>query len=363
MAEELLSQDEIDALLHGVDDGEIETETDIPPEDDDAHRYDFASQDRIVRGRLPTLEMINERFARNFRTSLFNMLRRSADINVSGIQMFKFAEFAHSLFVPTSLNIIKIPPMRGRSLFVLDPKLVHSVVDDFFGGTGRFQTKIEGRDFTPTEQRVVQKLLGIAFKDLETAWKPVLDVRFEYIESEVNPQFANIVSPSEVVVVTTFNVDLECGGGDFYICLPYAMLEPIRGLLDSGVQGGRGERDERWEKAMQDEILGASVEISAQLAQLELNVGQVADLRVGDILPIEVPDELEVSAEGMPVFTGTLGVHKDRYAIKVSDWYVPPESKGMAELMVLEHHPSDDQSEQPKTDDLPYPALTQELAS
>ena len=356
MTEDLLSQDEIDALLHGVDDGAIETESDVPPEADEAFEYDFASQDRIVRGRLPTLEMINERFARSFRTSLFNMLRRSPDITVSGIQMFKFSEFAHSLFVPTSLNIVKIPPMRGKSLFVLDPKLVFSIVDDFFGGNGRFKTKIEGREFTPTENRVVQMLLDIAFKDLEVAWKPVLDVRFDYLESEVNPAFANIVSPSEVVVVTTFNIDLECGGGDFYICLPYSMLEPIRGLLDAGVQGGRGDRDERWEKAMQEEIMGASVEISTQLAQIELNVGQVAGLRVGDILPIEVPEELEVCAEGMPLFRGTLGVHKDHYAVKVSEWFERRKAQGLTDLMVIE------QTDEPVPEETPIPALTQESA-
>ncbi len=356
MTEDLLSQDEIDALLHGVDDGAIETESDVPPEVEGALTYDFASQDRIVRGRLPTLEMINERFARSFRTSLFNMLRRSPDITVSGIQMFKFSEFVHSLFVPTSLNVVRIPPMRGKSLFVLDPKLVFSVVDDFFGGNGRFQTKVEGREFTPTESRVVQMLLEIAFHDLQVAWQPVLDVRFDFLESEVNPAFANIVSPSEVVVVTTFNIDLECGGGDFYICLPYSMLEPIRGLLDAGMQGRRGDRDERWEKAMQEEIMSACVEISTQLAQVELNVGQVADLRVGDILPIEVPEELEVCAEGMPLFKGTLGVHKERYAVKVSEWFERPQPQGLTDLMVLEP------VAEPEPEEKPIPALTQETA-
>ncbi|BAN69610.1 flagellar motor switch protein FliM [endosymbiont of unidentified scaly snail isolate Monju] len=326
MADELLSQDEIDALLHGVDDGAVETETDVPVDADGARAYDFASQDRIVRGRLPTLEMINERFARYFRTSLFNMLRRSSDIAVSGVQMLKFGEFVHSLFVPTSLNMVKIAPLRGKSLFVLDPKLVFSTVDSFFGGTGRFHTKIEGRDFTPTELRVVQMLLEIAFEDLKKAWEPVLDVRFEYQGSEVNPQFANIVSPSEVVVVTTFNVDLESGGGDFYICLPYSMLEPIRELLDAGVQSDRGEKDERWEKAMREEILDASIEINSELAEVELSVRELSELQVGDIIPIDIPETVEVRAEGLPLFRGVLGVHKDHYAIKVQEWIERPRS-------------------------------------
>jgi flagellar motor switch protein FliM len=331
---DLLSQDEIDALLHGVDSGDVETNSDETLDPDLVRDYDFASQDRIVRGRLPTLEMINERFARYFRSSLFNMLRRSADISVSGVQMLKFSEFVHSLFVPTSLNIARIPPLRGKSLFVLDPKLVFSVVDNFFGGNGRFHTKIEGRDFTPTEVRVIQMLLGIAFNDLKTAWQPVLDLDFEYVNSEVNPQFANIVSPSEVVVVTTFNVDLEAGGGDFYICLPYSMLEPIRELLDAGMQSDRGERDERWEVAMREEVMGASVEISSVLGEATLPLRVLAGLQVGDIIPLDVEDTVEVCAEQLPVFRGKLGVHNSSYSIKITDWIRRNGSRQLHELMV-----------------------------
>jgi flagellar motor switch protein FliM len=317
---DLLSQDEIDALLHGVDSGGVETGADEALDPDEARNYDFASQDRIVRGRLPTLEMVNERFARYFRTSLFNMLRRTADISVSGVQMLKFSEFVHSLFVPTSLNITRVSPLRGKSLFVLDPKLVFSVVDSFFGGTGRFHTKIEGRDFTPTELRVVQMLLEIAYRDLRNSWQPVLEIEFEYLNSEVNPQFANIVSPSEVVVVTTFNIDLESGGGDFYICMPYSMLEPIRDLLDAGVQSDRGERDERWERAMREEVMHASIEISSVFGEATLPLRALAGLQVGDIIPLEVSDQVEVCAESLPLFRGQLGIHNNSYAVKVSEW-------------------------------------------
>lgn len=317
---DLLSQDEIDALLHGVDSGDVETGTDDILDPGEARSYDFASQDRIVRGRLPTLEMINERFARYFRSSLFNMLRRSADISVSGVQMLKFSEFVHSLFVPTSLNITRVSPLRGKSLFVLDPKLVFGVVDSFFGGSGRFHTKIEGRDFTPTELRVVQMLLDIAFGDLKQAWQPVLDIDFTHVNSEVNPQFANIVSPSEVVVVTTFNVDLESGGGDFYVCMPYSMLEPIRDLLDAGVQSDRGERDERWEMAMREEVMGASVEISSLFGEATLPLRVLASLRVGDVIPLDVPDVVEVCAEELPIFRGQVGVHNNSYAVKITEW-------------------------------------------
>ena len=317
---DLLSQDEIDALLHGVDSGDVETEGSAPPSPKHVDAYDFSDQERIVRGRLPTLEMINERFARYFRTSLFNMLRRSADIAVSGMQMLKFSEFVHSLFVPTSLNLVRVAPLRGKGLCVLDPKLVFSVVDSFFGGTGRFHAKIEGREFTPTESRVIRMLLELAFSDLRRAWEPVLGIEFSYVGSEVNPQFANIVAPSEVVVVTTFNIDLDGGSGDFYVCLPYSMIEPIRELLDAGVLSDRGERDEPWEQALKEEVMGASVELSSVLGEAVLSVQQLSDLRVGDIIPLELPDKVELKIEDMPICQGSVGISDGCYAIKIDSW-------------------------------------------
>ncbi|MEI6414155.1 MAG: flagellar motor switch protein FliM [Pseudomonadota bacterium] len=331
-AADLLTQEEIDALLHGVDSGDVETSSDEGVVGGVRH-YDFASQDRIVRGRLPTLEMINERFARYFRTNLFGMLRRSADISLSGVQMQKFSEFVHSLFVPTSLNIVRIHPLRGRALFVLDPKLVFSVVDTFFGGSGRFHTKIEGREFTPTENRVIKILLNLAFKDFQEAWRPVLKVRFEQTGSEVNPQFANIVSPSEVVVVTAFHVDLENGGGDFYVTLPYSMIEPIRELLDAGIQSDRGDRDERWEKSLHEEIMGARVELSSILAEAVLSLRDIARLKPGDVIPIEIPEVVEVAAEGMPVFRGRVGISSGNYAIQVKEWMDQGRRKPLQEIM------------------------------
>ena len=319
-ANDLLSQEEIDALLHGVDGGDLGSDADDDVNIEGVKPYDFASQDRIVRGRLPTLEMINERFARLFRTSLFNMLRRTADISVSGVRMQKFSEFVHSLFVPTSLNIIRVHPLRGKGLLVIDPKLVFSVVDNYFGGSGRFHTKIEGRDFTPTENRVIQLLLDLAFTDMREAWRPVFKVRFEYIGSEVNPQFANIVSPSEVVVVTSFHVDLESGGGEFHVCMPYSMVEPIRELLDAGVQSDRGERDERWEHSLREQILDAQVELSSVLTEVTLSLQEISHLEKGDIIPIDIPELVEVNAADVPVFRAKLGVSEGCYSLKITEW-------------------------------------------
>ncbi|HET6395729.1 MAG TPA: flagellar motor switch protein FliM [Pseudoxanthomonas sp.] len=313
---DLLSQDEIDALLHGVDSGAVNTE----PEAADpavARPYDFASQDRIIRGRMPTLEMVNERFVRLWRIGLFNLIRRSADLSVRGIDLVKFGEYMHSLYVPTNLNLIKFKPLRGTGLIVFEPKLVFTVVDNFFGGDGRYPTRIEGREFTPTEMRVIQLMLRQTFADLAEAWAPVLDVEFEYINSEINPHFANIVTPREYVVVSRFHVELDGGGGEIHVTLPYSMLEPIRELLDAGIQSDRIDRDESWNATLREQLLGAEVTLSSVLAEKRIDLRQLTRLKVGDILPIDLPDTVPVCVEDIPVFAGQFGVANGRNAVKI----------------------------------------------
>jgi len=314
--DDLLSQDEIDALLNGVDGGDVDTDSEIP-DDGSAKGYDFHSQDRIVRGRMPTLEMINERFARNFRLSLFNILRRSAEIAVSGVQMLKFSEYMHTLFVPTSLNMTRVHPLKGTALMVFDPKLVFTVVDNFFGGDGRWHAKIEGREFTATEQRVLSIVLQDAYKNIMEAWKPVLPINLEFMNTEVNPQFANIVSPSEIVVVSIFHIELEGGGGDFHITMPYSMLEPIRELLDAGIQSDSDDKDERWQHSLRHELLESPVEMVSNLSEFNISLREVMNFKKGDIIPIDTPREVIATIEDIPVIRGSYGWSDGNNAIKI----------------------------------------------
>ena len=317
MTTDILSQDEIDALLHGVDSGKVPTEA--PPQPGEARQFDFATQDRLVRGRMPTLEMVNERFARHFRISLFNMLRRTAELTVKGIEMMKFSDYLHSLFVPTSLNLIRVKPLRGTALMVFEPKLVYTVVDNFFGGAGRFHTKIEGREFTPTEMRVIQILLKQAFADLAEAWTPVMKLEFEYINSEVNPHFANIVSPREYVVLSKFHVELEGGGGDIHVTLPYSMIEPIRTILDAGIQSDRVDKDERWSDMMREQLQDAELDVTSQLARTELSLRSLMNLKAGDVLPIDKPRSVELRVEHLPMFRGQFGISSGKNAVKITE--------------------------------------------
>lgn len=312
--QDLLSQDEIDALLHGVDDGMVQTENAAEP--GSIKSYDLTSQDRIVRGRMPTLEMINERFARYTRISMFNLLRRSADVAVGGVQVMKFGEYVHSLYVPTSLNLVKLKPLRGTGLFILDAKLVFKLVDNFFGGDGR-HAKIEGREFTPTELRVVRMVLDQAFIDMKEAWQAIMEVNFEYINSEVNPAMANIVGPSEAVVVSTFHIELDGGGGDLHVTLPYSMIEPIREMLDAGFQSDLDDQDERWINALKQDVLDVSVPMSATVVRRQLLLRDILHMQPGDIIPVEMPDEMVMRANGVPSFKVKLGSHQGNLALQV----------------------------------------------
>jgi flagellar motor switch protein FliM len=313
---DLLSQDEINALLHGVNGEDIETEEDIL--DGEAKAYDFTSQDRIVRGRMQTLEMINECFARYFKTSLFNMLRRSPEIAVGGVQMLKFAEYVQSLFVPTSLNLVQITPLRGTALIVFDPGLIFLAVDNFFGGSGKFHNKIEGREFTWSENRIIEMILDKVMTDMKSAWAPVMDLNFKYNGSEVNPHFANIVTPNEVLVISTFHIELDGGGGDIHVTIPYSMLEPIRELLDAGTMTDRNEVDERWTTALKEDVKEAEIDLKSTLIEVEVSLRDVMSMKAGDIIPFEFPEKVTLTTEDdIPLFRGRYGHYQGKNAVRI----------------------------------------------
>jgi flagellar motor switch protein FliM len=314
-ADKFLSQDEIDALLKGV---EGDDETDSSSKDEAGVRnYNLATQERIVRGRMATLEMINERYARLLRVELFNFLRRTVEVSVGPVRIIKYTDFIRNLVVPTNLNLIHMNPMRGTGVLVLDPTLVFLVVDNMFGGDGRFHTRVEGRDFTATEQRIIQRILGIMFESYEKAWAPVYPVKFEYLRSEMNTQFANIATPNEVVVAITFNIELGPNSGEMHFCVPYSMVEPIKDLLTSPLQGENLGGDKRWVKLMTQQIQAAEVEIVANLATRKLTVADLLELKEGDVIPINISDSIEGQIDNIPVMDCRYGVFNGQYALKV----------------------------------------------
>ena len=315
MAENFLSQEEVDALLKGVngdqdDASAVEDNSGVRP-------YNLATQERIVRGRMPTLEIINERFARLLRIGLFNFLHRTAEVSIGPVRVSKYSEFIRNLVVPTNLNLIHMKPLRGTALMVFDPNLVFLLVDNLFGGDGRFHTRVEGRDFTQTEQRIIQRVLGIVFETYAKSWEPVYPIEFEYIRSEMNTQFANIATPNEVVVATTFTVELGPVSGEMHFCVPYSMIEPIRDILTSSLQGETMQMDKRWVRLMTQQIQTAEVEIVVDLGTAKSTLGALLNLRVGDVLPLNVPDLVSGKVDGVPIMECSYGKFNGQYALRI----------------------------------------------
>ncbi len=323
----ILDQAEVDALLHGMSSGAVSTAA--QPVTGDVRLYDLGKEARIVRSRMPTLEMMNERFARLYRMSIYNMLRRNSAISIRGVQTLKFGDYLQRLEIPSSLNLIRIAPLRGTSLVVLSPRLVFTVVDNFFGGKGR-HLKIEGRDFTATEIRIIQMLLESAFSDLKEAWSNVLPIEIEYLASEMNPQFANIVGPTEIVVVATFAIELEGAIGELHLTIPYSTIEPMREIFDGGVQSDRSDDDGRWRQSLREDIEDAEVVLTTLVGRSSVTIAQLLNLKPGDVLPCDFDGKVTVYAEDTPILRGTFGISRGQQAVKVEEHLVRGRPAGAA---------------------------------
>ncbi|MDD3579428.1 MAG: flagellar motor switch protein FliM [Desulfobacca sp.] len=322
----VLSQDEVDALLKGMVEGEVDTETDKPSEEDTGIiNYDFTSQERIIRGRMPTLEVINEHFARAFRVSLSMSLRRTVDIQTSFVQMIKFGELLRSLPLPTSFHIYKMEPLRGQCVLVVDSKLVFSFVECFLGGTAKRRFKIEGRDFTAVERQLIQKVVLMAFTDLEKSWAPVQQVRLVHVRSEINPMFVGVATPNDIVVVTKLKVELDHAEGPMIICIPYSTIEPIKGKLYSGFQSEQLGADSRWTARIKDQLQDLAVNVIVQLGTTTLTAKKLLELKSGDIIVLDkkVTDPIFAQVEGVKKFAGAAGLTNQSKAFKVNNLLYP----------------------------------------
>lgn len=317
MSGEKLEQEEIDALLHGVNSGAVDTGPKAEGVPGEARDYDFSTQSRIVRGRMPTLEMVNERLARVLRHSLNGMLRRPSELAVQDISMPRYAEYAATLGVPTSLNTIRMPPLAGNAMVVFEARLVFALIDTFFGGSGR-DAKIASRDFTPTENHLIEMLMEQVSAAVQEAWQTLVPVKIELVNREVNPQFANFSSPTEVMVVSRFRIDIGGRGGEIHLALPYSMLEPLKDMLRAGTQGDRPDHEERWSRLLRNELEESEVDIVTRLGSARTTVSKLIDMRPGDVIPIEFDGQATVLADGIPLFWGELGQQRGRQVVRVS---------------------------------------------
>ena len=316
MSESFLSQEEVDALLEGVTGESQKTEQEVL-ENGEVRNYDISSQERIVRGRMPTMEVINERFARNIRIGLFNFIRKSPEVSVGGVKVQKFSAFLREIVVPTNFNIVSVKPLRGSGLIVCDPSLVFAVIDALFGGGGKYHTRIEGRDFSPTEQRVILRMVEVIIEEYRKAWVGIYPLELDYQRSEMQPQFANIATPSEIVVATSFTLEIGDTTGAVHFCIPYSTMEPIRDVLYSTIQGDSNEPDKRWINLLKQQIQSAEVELVAELAHAGATIEQLLSFQPGDFIELDIKQQIQAKVDGVPVLECHYGTSNGKYAIKV----------------------------------------------
>ncbi len=317
MSDAILSQDEVDALLQGITGESQAPEADEAPQVGGVRGYDLASQERIVRGRMPTLEVINERFARNIRVGFFNFIRKSPEIAIGSIKVQKYSAFLRELVVPTNFNIVSVRPLRGSGLIICEPALVFAVIDALYGGAGKFHTRIEGRDFSPTEQRVITRLIDVITAEYKKAWDGIYPLELVYQRSEMQPQFANIATPGEVVITTSFTLEIGETSGTLHFCVPYSTLEPIRDVLYSTMQGEATENDRRWVKLMTQQLQSAQVQLVAELAEAPATVEQLLSFKVGDFIELDLHQAIQAKVAGVPVFDCHYGTSNGKYALKI----------------------------------------------
>jgi flagellar motor switch protein FliM len=319
MAEQILSQVEVDALLKGLSDGEIPTGPDKAAPTGDVVPYDFEHQTRTIKGKMPTLEMINEKFCRNIRNPLFGLLRKTIDVVPDGIETMQYGDFLQNLQVPASLNVFQMPPLRGYALLSISSDLAFVLVDHYFGGDCRFHARIEGRDFTNVEQAVIKKVVEIAFKEMDDVWHSVYPVQHKFVRSEMNPQFVNIVSSSEVVVVCSFKMEVESSTESFAFCIPYSVLEPIKDKLYGVHQGEVDAIDKSWSENLKYQINQVPLTISVEIGSAEISVSDVLNLKVGDVIQLndKVKEPIRMLVENKDKYWGRAGVSDNNYALQI----------------------------------------------
>jgi flagellar motor switch protein FliM len=320
MPNEFLSQDEVDALLTNVEAG---GEAEVTPPPSEARAYDLTMQKRIARDRLPTLDRIHERFAKLLRIGMFNFVGRNAEVNCSQIRFQKYGDFINDLQTPCNINILKMKPLRGNAIVAFDPDLVYLMIDNLFGGDGRFHVVPESREVTATEQRIVMRMLDVVLGDLQNAWQPAFALEFDYVRSESEPAYANIARTGEMVMVQTIEVKVGDHGGLFQICIPCASIDPIRDLLATVMQGDQIEPDQRWLQQLAKQVQGAEVEMVATLAEASVTLKQILNMKIGDVIVLDIKPSVVACVDTVPVFRCRHGISKGQYALRIEEVISP----------------------------------------
>jgi len=321
---QILSQEEVNALLNGISGGEVETEQEELPDASATQTYDLTSQGKVVRERMPVLEMITEKFARMFGTTLSSLLKKIINVNVMRVDMLKYGEFMKGIPLPASLHIFRMDPLGGSSVFIVESQLIFAFVDIMFGGSGRETFKIEGRNFTTIENNIIKRVILSSLSDFQTVWKPIIDLDVIYLRSEINPQFAQIMASTDVAVVINLEIDLGFSTGTITLCMPYSMIEPIKEKLHGAYQDETLRSNKEWVSRLEHGLKLSEVDMIVELGRTELTGREIIGLKNGDVIPLDhcYTDDLDVYIEDKIKFRGKPGIYKGNQAVEISEFTI-----------------------------------------
>ncbi len=320
MTDKILSQDEVDALLKGVASGDIDTEEGEEFKNPDAAVYDFTSQERIIPGKMPGLEMVNDILSRKLNKSISSFIDKNAQIAIQNIDTMKYSDFMRTVPMPSSINIFTLEPLKGYALLVMEAPLVFAFIEFFFGGNNVQYIKSEGREFTEIEQRVIQKIVNITLNDLSSSWKILMPVEHKLAGAEINPQFVTIVTPADIILKIDVDIEIEEFAGKMTFCIPYTMLEPIKEKLYSGIHGDKVVTDTSWAETLKFSLYETKVSMSAELGTMVLPLRDIMNFEIGNIINLDnsVTSDMVVKVEGEPKFRGKPGISRGSQAIQVT---------------------------------------------
>ena len=319
---QILSQSEVDALLDAVNDEDEDAgKVDQDDQDVEIKPYDLTSQDKVIRGRMPILEIIYERFVRSFRVSLSNSLRKVSTISIISTDLLKFGEFVNTLPIPSCMCIIRFNELRGPALLVFESKMAYAIIDSYFGGSDRPYTKVEGKEFTQIELFFMKKVMDMAIENLEEAWSPIHRIDAQYLRTEINPQFVGVVPPSDVIIATTLEVEFESASGTIMVVIPYSTIEPIKQKLSSSFQAENEMGDSVWIKSMNEHIMNTNANLVVKLGEADITIGDLLTLEKNDIISLNqvVSGEAKVVVEGVEKMKCLMGTHNGNRAIQITE--------------------------------------------
>ena len=356
MAEkDVLSQEEIDALLESVDEPEDAAEEDGPKkaegdskeeeyvsekteadkiaeeaaaefagksedleaEGEEVKTFKFTGQEKIIKGQLPVLDKIYDRAVRLFMVEIYNLTSKEFETNQEPLIVTKHRDFMMSLPNPSLMTLYKFQPLRGKGFILFDSTFIYDLVDYYFGGSSQFYAQKIRTDYTATELRVMDIIQQKAIEDLMQAWTPIIALNITKHSEETNPQLVNIAEPEEMLLISRFTVNFGKEEGSFYFVIPYSMVEPIKQQLELGASRSDDEIDPNWIKLLIEELMDVELTISSAMARTEGSLENVTSWKVGDFIPMETNEIVTLDIEGIPSFTATSGSSNDKRALQI----------------------------------------------